>query len=56
MENKLPTPPKHTYQRKPAVTIASEQADIMITGFPYRIWLEKGSIYLKFLIRVSKGA
>ena len=47
MENKLPTTPKHTYQRKPAVTVASEQADIMIAGFPYRIWLETGKIYIE---------
>ena len=47
MENKLPTPPKRTYQRKPAVTIAAEQADIVITGFPYRIWLETGKIYIE---------
>lgn len=47
MENSIPTTPKHTYQRKPAVTIASEQADIIITGFPYRIWLETGKIYIE---------
>ena len=47
MENKLPVLPKRTYQRKPAVTIAAEQADIVITGFPYRIWLETGKIYIE---------
>lgn len=47
MENTLPTLPKRTYQRKPAVTIASEHADIIIAGFPYRIWLETGRIYIE---------
>lgn len=47
MENKLPTPSRRTYQRKPVVTIASERADITITGFPYRIWLETGKIYIE---------
>ena len=47
MENNLPTLTKRTYQRKPAVTIAAEQADIVISGFPYRIWLETGKIYIE---------
>ena len=47
MENNLPTLPRRTYQRKPAVTIASERADITIARFPYRIWLETGKIYIE---------
>ena len=40
MENRLPIMAKKAYRRKQAVTIAGEHADVVIYGFPYRIWLE----------------
>lgn len=47
MENKLPELTKKTYQRKQAVTIAAENADITIWKFPYRIWIEGEIIYIE---------
>lgn len=55
MENKLPNVPKRTYQRRPAVTIAAEQADIIITGFLYRIWLETEKIYIEKTALTKEG-
>ena len=55
MENKLPNVPKRTYQRSPAVTIAAEQADIIITGFLYRIWLETEKIYIEKTALTKEG-
>ena len=37
MENKLPKPARKTCQKKQAVTIAEENADIVIREFPYQI-------------------
>lgn len=49
MENKLPSEVKRTYQRKEKLTIAAEHADIVIPGFSFRIWIEKGTIYSEVL-------
>lgn len=53
MESKLPEITKKTYQRKPVVTIAEENADIIIEAFPFRIWLEDNRIYIE-KVRVTK--
>ena len=47
MENRLPTITKKAYRRKQAVTIAGEHADVVIYGFPYRIWLEGEKLYIE---------
>lgn len=47
MENRLPIITKKAYRRKPAVTIAGEHADVIIYGFPYRIWLEGEKLYIE---------
>lgn len=47
MENIIPKNTKRRYQRKHVVTIASEQADIVITALPYRIWLEGNKAYVE---------
>lgn len=47
MENRLPTIAKKAYRRKAAVTIAAEHADVVIYGFPYRIWLEGEKLYIE---------
>ena len=47
MENKLPKPATKTYQRKQAVTIAAENADIVIREFHYKIWIEDDKIYIE---------
>ena len=47
MENKLLKPATKTYQRKQAVTIAAESADIVIREFPYQIGIEDDKIYIE---------
>jgi len=47
MENKLPQITKRTYRRKQAVTIAAANADVIIYGLPYRMWLEDDQIYIE---------
>ncbi|MCH5264029.1 MAG: type VII secretion protein EssC [Lachnospiraceae bacterium] len=47
MENRLPAIAKKAYRRKAAVTIAAEHADVVIYGFPYRIWLEGEKLYIE---------
>ncbi len=47
MENKLPEITKRRYKRKQAVTVAAENADIIIYGLPYRMWLEDNQIYIE---------
>lgn len=53
MENKLPQITKRIYRRRQAVTIAGQNADIVIDRFPYRMWLEGNQIYIEraFLTR-----
>ncbi len=47
MECKIPQVSERAYQRKQAVTISEENADITIPHFPFQVWIEEDIIYLE---------